>query len=77
MLNNFNLAAVAVVMMASVKTQIVEMRKTLMTNMKHLQLCAMHTRKFLRDPYGQCCAPAEVACRMDFNPFGACTAYSY
>ena len=71
MLNNFNLAAVTVVILASVKTQIYGMRKTVVTWKKNLQLCAKFTHKFVRDPYGQCCAPAEVA-RADLHPLGAC-----
>ena len=77
MLNNFNLAAVAVVMLASVKTQIIGMRNTVVTMKKNLQFCAKHTYKIVRDPYGQCCAPAEVACRTDFHLFRACTDCSY
>ena len=60
MLNNFNLLAVAVVIAASVKTQIYGMRKTVITMQKNLRLCAKFTHKFVRDPYGQCFYPAEV-----------------
>ena len=77
MLNNFNLAAVAVVMAASVKTQIYGMRKKVMQLNKNLRLCAKHTHKFVRDPYGQCCAPVEVACGTDFHLFSACIDCSY
>ena len=60
MLNNFNLLAVAVVIAASVKTQIYGMRKQVTAMQKNLRMCAKYTHKFMRDPVGFCCAPSEV-----------------
>ena len=64
MLNNFNLLAVAVVIAASVKTQIYGMRRNIMSMQSNLRLCAKHTHKFVRDPYGHCCAPEAVQALM-------------
>ena len=69
-LNDFNLAAVAAVIAASIKTQIYEMRATFVTLKKKSALCAKRAYKFVQNPYGEAmkiCGPAEVSCILYYN----------